>query len=118
MRAYIFVPCIVCTSYVPRGTYTLVSSIKVPANLTTLVDGKGEGFGNPISIQTAAIIKAAKAIGGMRRVDDGRPVFSRSVEKMLALHTVSTNSIPDVASMPPHRQHELVSSASAVHSST
>ena len=28
-------------------------------------DGKSEGFGNPISIQTVAIVKAAKAAGGV-----------------------------------------------------
>lgn len=37
-------------------------------------DGKGEGFGNPISIQTVAIVKAAKAVGWVCSVDSGRPV--------------------------------------------
>ncbi|EXJ95152.1 hypothetical protein A1O1_00271 [Capronia coronata CBS 617.96] len=46
-RTYIFVPCIVY--------------------------GKGEGFGNPISIQTAATIKAAINARRVYSVDDGRP---------------------------------------------
>ncbi|KIW41151.1 uncharacterized protein PV06_06734 [Exophiala oligosperma] len=49
VRAYIFVPCIVY--------------------------GKGEGFGNPISIQTVAIVKAAKAVGWVCSVDSGRPTW-------------------------------------------
>jgi len=44
VRSYIFVPCIVY--------------------------GKGTGFGNPISIQTVAIVKAAKALRKMQKVDD------------------------------------------------
>ncbi|KAK5267527.1 hypothetical protein LTR96_007560 [Exophiala xenobiotica] len=48
VRSYIFVPCIVY--------------------------GKCEGFGNPISIQTVAIVKAAKAVGRVCSVDFGRPV--------------------------------------------
>ncbi|KIW58473.1 hypothetical protein PV05_02985 [Exophiala xenobiotica] len=49
VRSYIFVPCIVY--------------------------GKGEGFGNPISIQTVAIVKAAKAVGRVHSVDFGRPTW-------------------------------------------
>jgi nucleoside-diphosphate-sugar epimerase len=49
VRAYIFAPCIVY--------------------------GKGEGFGNPISIQTVAIVKAAKKVGGVFKVDEGRPTW-------------------------------------------
>lgn len=45
VRAYIFVPCIVY--------------------------GRGSGFGNPISIQTVAIVKAARAAGGVYSVDEG-----------------------------------------------
>jgi hypothetical protein len=37
-------------------------------------DGKGEGFGNKISIQTVAVVKAAKAVGRVYKVDDGKPV--------------------------------------------
>ncbi|KAM7206009.1 NAD(P)-binding protein [Rhypophila sp. PSN 637] len=47
VRTYIFTPCIVY--------------------------GKGEGFGNKISIQTVDIVKAAKAAGGVYKVDDGKP---------------------------------------------
>lgn len=49
VRSYIFVPCIVY--------------------------GKGEGFGNKISIQTAAVVRAAKALGKVYKVDDGRPTW-------------------------------------------
>ncbi|KAI0020768.1 hypothetical protein F4780DRAFT_346588 [Xylariomycetidae sp. FL0641] len=49
VRSYIFAPCIVY--------------------------GKGEGFGNPISIQTVAIIQAAKALKRVYRVDSGRPTW-------------------------------------------
>ncbi|KAL1845250.1 hypothetical protein VTK73DRAFT_791 [Phialemonium thermophilum] len=48
VRSYIFAPCIVY--------------------------GKNEGFGNPVSIQTVAIVRAAKAAGRVYRVDEGRPV--------------------------------------------
>ncbi|KAJ5747013.1 uncharacterized protein N7511_008709 [Penicillium nucicola] len=44
VRSYIFVPCIVY--------------------------GQGEGFGNPISIQTVAIVKAAKKLGKLYRPDE------------------------------------------------
>lgn len=43
VRSYIFVPCIMY--------------------------GEGEGFGNPISIQIVAIVKAANALGHVRRPD-------------------------------------------------
>lgn len=44
-------------------------------NLSVLyVDGKGEGFGNKISIQTVDIVQAAKATGRVYKVDDGKPV--------------------------------------------
>ncbi|KAI4862192.1 hypothetical protein F4820DRAFT_431129 [Hypoxylon rubiginosum] len=49
VRSYIFVPCIVY--------------------------GKGEGFGNPISIQTVAIIRAAKAMKRVYRVDSDQPTW-------------------------------------------
>jgi nucleoside-diphosphate-sugar epimerase len=47
VRSYIFVPCIVY--------------------------GKGEGFGNPMSIQTVAIVQAARKVRGVYKVDEGRP---------------------------------------------
>ncbi|KAK7957784.1 NAD(P)-binding protein [Apiospora saccharicola] len=49
VKSYIFVPCIVY--------------------------GKGEGFGNVISIQTVAIVKAAKALRRVYRTDEGRPAW-------------------------------------------
>lgn len=42
-------------------------------------DGKGEGFGNPISIQTVAIVKAARALKRVYKVNEGRPVCTRVV---------------------------------------
>lgn len=48
VRSYIFAPCIVY--------------------------GKGEGFGNPILIQTVAIVKAAHALKRVYKVDEGKPV--------------------------------------------
>ncbi|KAF3005298.1 hypothetical protein E8E14_008737 [Neopestalotiopsis sp. 37M] len=38
-------------------------------------NGKGEGFGNVISIQTVAIVKAAKSAGRVYRTDEGRPTW-------------------------------------------
>ncbi|KAK7423256.1 hypothetical protein QQZ08_009152 [Neonectria magnoliae] len=49
VRSYIFVPCIVY--------------------------GKGRGFGNPVSIQTVAIVKAAKEAKKVYRVDTDRPTW-------------------------------------------
>ncbi|KAG8157859.1 hypothetical protein KVR01_012131 [Diaporthe batatas] len=49
VRTYIFVPCIVY--------------------------GRGEGFGNIISIQTVAIVKAARAMKRMYKVDQGQPTW-------------------------------------------
>ncbi|KAI1496377.1 hypothetical protein F5X99DRAFT_400608 [Biscogniauxia marginata] len=49
VRSYIFAPCIVY--------------------------GKSEGFGNPISRQTVAVVRAAKALKRLYRVDSGRPTW-------------------------------------------
>ncbi|KAJ8124525.1 hypothetical protein O1611_g9115 [Lasiodiplodia mahajangana] len=49
IRSYIFVPCIVY--------------------------GEGEGFGNHISIQTVAVVRAAEAMKRVYRVDTGRPTW-------------------------------------------
>lgn len=49
VRSYVFAPCIVY--------------------------GRGEGFGNPISIQTVAIVKAAKSLRQVYKVDKGRPTW-------------------------------------------
>lgn len=37
--------------------------------------GRGEGFGNTISIQTVAIVKAAQAMKRVYKVDGGRPTW-------------------------------------------
>lgn len=42
-----------------------------------IVYGKGEGFGNAISIQTVEIVKAGRALGRVYKVDKGRPVSTR-----------------------------------------
>ncbi|KAK9771758.1 hypothetical protein SCAR479_11546 [Seiridium cardinale] len=49
VRSYVFAPCIVY--------------------------GKGEGFGNPISIQTVAIVKAAKETRRVYTTDEGKPTW-------------------------------------------
>ncbi|KAF1970115.1 NAD(P)-binding protein [Bimuria novae-zelandiae CBS 107.79] len=49
VKSYIFVPCIVY--------------------------GRGLGFGNKISIQTVAVVRAAKATGRVFKVDNGRPTW-------------------------------------------
>ena len=49
VRSYIFAPCIVY--------------------------GPGRGFGNKISIQTVAVVKAAKGVRRMYKVDKGRPTW-------------------------------------------
>ncbi len=49
VKSYIFIPCIVY--------------------------GLGKGFGNKISIQTVAIVKAARAAGNVFSVDEGRPAW-------------------------------------------
>lgn len=49
VRSYIFIPCVVY--------------------------GKGEGFGNIISIQTVAIVKAAQAMKRVYKIDEGRPTW-------------------------------------------
>lgn len=60
VRSYIFVPCIVY--------------------------GEGEGFGNLISIQTVAIVKAAKALGRVYRPDSEE--FVRTLQyPFLSIHT-------------------------------
>lgn len=46
-------------------------------------DGRGEGFGNPISIQTVAIVRAALKSGRMYSVDPGRPVCDTFFAKSL-----------------------------------
>lgn len=62
VRSYIFAPCIVY--------------------------GKGEGFGNVISIQTVAVVQAAKAMGRVYKVDEGRPV-RLSISSLFSAREVS-----------------------------
>ena len=45
-----------------------------PNSTMTFLDGEGEGFGNKISIQTVAVVKAAKALQRVYKVDRGEPV--------------------------------------------
>lgn len=102
VRSYIFVPCIVCKSGI------LVSPVRLsphrlqmlprihsqdfgPSNcfhwlisLNLDEDGQGEGFGNPISIQTVAIVRAALKAGRIYSVDPGRPVCDTLFAKSLA----------------------------------
>lgn len=42
--------------------------------LTNIQDGKGLGFGNLISAQTVAIVRAAKEAKRVYRVDENSPV--------------------------------------------
>jgi hypothetical protein len=42
--------------------------------MISALDGEGEGFGNRISIQTVAIVRAARALRRVHSVDEGRPV--------------------------------------------
>ncbi|KAI1366251.1 hypothetical protein F5Y08DRAFT_301664 [Xylaria arbuscula] len=51
--------------------YGIHSYIFVPC----IVYGEGEGFGNRISIQTVAIVRAAEAVKKVYRVDTGRPTW-------------------------------------------
>jgi hypothetical protein len=60
--------------------------------LTIMQDGKGLGFGNLISAQTVAIVKAAKEARRVYRVDDNSPVdhlliprFSSEEERLLTI---------------------------------
>lgn len=83
VRSYIFVPCIVCKS---TGT-----SIEIPHSRDA--DGEGTGFGNLISIQTVAIIKAALAVRRVYSVDEGRPVTSLPIS-FLNIHFPLALSFP------------------------
>jgi hypothetical protein len=40
------------------------------SELNSNTDGKGEGFGNKVSIQTAAIVRAAKATGRVYNLNE------------------------------------------------
>lgn len=64
-----------CTVIEEAEKYGVRSYIFVPC----IVYGKGEGFGNLISIQTVAVVKAAHAMKRVYKVDDGEPVLISSV---------------------------------------
>lgn len=49
-------------------------------------DGKGEGFGNLISIQTVAIVRAAKEAKRVYKTDVGRPVRGSTSDYMSCVH--------------------------------
>lgn len=70
LASYVSIP----YSSLPLGVFSrdLYRIIKLFSQIMS--DGKGEGFGNPISIQTVAIVRAAKAMKRMYRVDTDRPV--------------------------------------------
>lgn len=72
--------------------------------MSSFTDGDGEGFGNRISIQTVAIVRAAEAVKRVYSVDTGRPVGG------CLHHCLSSQmlTIPDLAGMPCSRQHKLV----------
>lgn len=52
----------------------LSTRVGIEYQYSHMVDGKGEGFGNKISIQTVAVVDAAKVAKKVYRVDQGRPV--------------------------------------------
>lgn len=53
------------------ATHAVHSYIFTPC----IVYGRGTGFGNPISIQTVAIVKAARAAGAVYATDPGTPIW-------------------------------------------
>lgn len=60
-----------------------------------LLDGRGEGFGNKISIQTVAIVKAAKAVGKVYKVDTEHAVRPLSLAIPLSLLFLLPFLFPD-----------------------
>ena len=71
VNAYIFVPCIVCES--------ISTKLRKDWQVT---DGEGRGFGNKISIQTQAIVRAAKATRSAYSVNEGKPVCVSSNQEL------------------------------------
>lgn len=77
-----------------------------------MADGKGEGFGNPVSIQTRAIVKASKALGQVCSVDSGRPIWPVChVTDNTSLYLRLLEQILASAS-PPHGNHGYYLAAS------
>ena len=64
VKSYIFVPCIVY--------------------------GKGEGFGNPTSIQTVAVVQAAKGLRQVYDVNDEKAVSQKDLASVSALTTLQS----------------------------
>lgn len=60
-----------CTVVEAAENYGVKSYVFAPC----IVYGPGEGFGNKISIQTVAIVQAAKAAGRVLKVDEGKPTW-------------------------------------------
>lgn len=81
VKSYIFVPCIVY--------------------------GQGEGFGNPISIQTVAIVKAAKKLGQVYRPDSDILVNLLYSPSQIP-HETMTNCKSDLASGSCYRHHNAI----------
>ena len=67
--------CAVTSSHRALFVSVIDSEIPRPRNLMSKPDGKSLSFGNPISIQTVAIVRAAKALRRVYSVDDGRPTW-------------------------------------------
>lgn len=80
VRTYIFAPCIVC-----KCTFTKLKSLSDFLIHRSNLDGEGEGFGKKISIQTVAIVKAAKALGRMYKFDQDSPVCELSMARATVL---------------------------------
>ena len=64
IRSYVFVPCIVCKR--PISILILLSWAVLMLKFTA---GEGEGFGNKISIQTKAVVKAGRAMRKVAKPD-------------------------------------------------
>jgi hypothetical protein len=71
VKSIIYIPCIVCELVLPS---LLVSFPPEVWCFLLIPDGRGSGFGNKISIQTVAVVKAALACKRVYKVDDGHPV--------------------------------------------
>jgi len=87
----------------------------------TEADGKGEGFGNQISIQTVAIVRAAQATKQVFSVDPGRPVSLESpvpageikstvsfLQRLLNTTILTDFVMADLACVPRARQYFII----------
>ena len=48
-------------------------------NALTIIDGKGTGFGNKISIQTVDLVNAFKHLGHAYNIQEGNPVSTYDI---------------------------------------